>query len=120
IDAAADSAVPLLPGAITPSEIMAAFERGYSVLKFLPAEQAGGTTFPKPLPSPLAELSFCPTRGIGAGYAQDYLTLPNVTFVGASWVASDGLVAGGKWDGIEALARAASTLQGRYQQPQSH
>lgn len=112
IDAAAASAVPLLPGAITPSEIMAAFERGYSVLKFFPAEQAGGTTFLKALASPLAEIRFCPTGGIGAGNAQDYLKLPNVICVGGSWVAPDDLVAAGKWDEIEALARAASTLKG--------
>lgn len=112
IDAAADSAVPLLPGAITPSEIMAALERGYSVLKFFPAEQAGGTSFLKALASPLADIRFCPTGGIGAANAQDYLKLPNVICVGGSWVAPDDLVAADKWDEIEALARAAATLKG--------
>lgn len=112
IDAAASSPVPLLPGAITPGELMAAAERGYSLLKFFPAEQAGGAAFLKSLASPFAGIRFCPTGGIGAGNASDYLSLPNVICVGGSWVAPDGLVAAGKWDEIEALARAAAALKG--------
>lgn len=111
IDAAASSPVPLLPGAITPGELMAAAERGYSLLKFFPAEQAGGAAFLKSLASPFAGIRFCPTGGIGAGNAADYLSLPNVICVGGSWVAPDGLVAAGKWDEIEALAAAAAKLQ---------
>ena len=111
IDAAASSPVPLLPGAITPGELMAAAERGYSLLKFFPAEQAGGAAFLKSLVSPFAGIRFCPTGGIGAGNAADYLSLPNVICVGGSWVAPDGLVAEGKWDEIEALAAAAAKLQ---------
>ena len=111
IDAASDSPVPLLPGAITPSEIMAAYERGYSVLKFFPAEQAGGVSFLKSLSSPLADIRFCPTGGIGVGNATAYLSLPNVVCVGGSWIAPDELVAAGKWDEIEALARAAAALR---------
>lgn len=110
-DAAADSPVPLLPGAITPGEIMAARERGYSLLKFFPAEQAGGAAFLKSLSSPLAGIRFCPTGGIGLHNAGDYLKLPNVICVGGSWVAPDDLVAAGKWDEIEALAREASGLK---------
>ncbi len=109
--AADDSPVPLLPGAITPSEVMAALERGYSVLKFFPAEQAGGAAFLKSLASPLAGVRFCPTGGIGLGNAGDYLKLPNVICVGGSWVAPDDLVAAGKWDEIEALAREANGLK---------
>lgn len=112
IDAAASSPVPLLPGAITPGELMAAAERGYSLLKFFPAEQAGGAAFLKSLASPFAGIRFCPTGGIGAGNASDYLSLSNVICVGGSWVAPDGLVAAGKWDEIEALARAAAALKG--------
>lgn len=110
IEAAEASTVPLLPGAITPSEIMAAAQAGYSVLKFFPAEQAGGAAFLKALSSPLAGIRFCPTGGVGAKNAGDYLSLPNVICVGGSWVAPDGLVAAGKWDEIEALAREAATL----------
>lgn len=109
-DAASDSDVPLLPGAITPSEIMAAADRGYSLLKFFPAEQAGGAAFLKALSSPLAGIRFCPTGGIGAKNAADYLSLPNVICVGGSWVAPDDLVAEGRWDEIEALAKNAAAL----------
>lgn len=110
IDAAAASPVPLLPGAITPGEVMAAADRGYSLLKFFPAEQAGGASFLKALSSPLAGIRFCPTGGIGLKNAADYLSLPNVMCVGGSWVAPDDLVKAGRWDEIEALAREAAAL----------
>ncbi len=111
VEAATSSAVPLLPGAITPGELMMAAERGYSLLKFFPAEQAGGAAFLKSLASPFGGIRFCPTGGIGASNAMDYLSLPNVICVGGSWVAPDALVAAGKWDEIEALARAAAALK---------
>jgi 2-dehydro-3-deoxyphosphogluconate aldolase/(4S)-4-hydroxy-2-oxoglutarate aldolase len=107
LDAARSSEAPLLPGAITPSEIMAAAEEGYSLLKFFPAEQAGGASFLKALSSPLAGVRFCPTGGITAANAATYLSLPNVICVGGSWVAPDELVAAGAWAAIEDLARKA-------------
>lgn len=111
IDAAAASPVPLLPGAVTPSEIMAAAARGYKVLKFFPAEPAGGTAFLKALASPLSDIRFCPTGGIDAANALRYLALGNVICVGGSWVAPDGLIAEGRWSEIEALAREAARLR---------
>jgi 2-dehydro-3-deoxyphosphogluconate aldolase/(4S)-4-hydroxy-2-oxoglutarate aldolase len=108
--AAADSAVPLLPGAITPGEIMAAREAGLAFLKFFPAEQAGGAAFLKALSSPIADVKFCPTGGISLKKASDYLSQPNVICVGGSWVAPDELVKAGQWDTIETLAREASML----------
>ena len=109
--AAADSEVPLLPGAITPGEIMAAREAGLRFLKFFPAEQSGGIASLKAFASPLADVKFCPTGGITGKNAADYLSLPNVICVGGSWVAPDDMVKAGKWDEIEALARAASQLR---------
>jgi 2-dehydro-3-deoxyphosphogluconate aldolase/(4S)-4-hydroxy-2-oxoglutarate aldolase len=111
LDAARDGNVPLLPGAVTPSEIMAAREEGYSVLKFFPAEQAGGIAYLKALSSPLAGIRFCPTGGISEKSAPDYLALPNVICIGGSWVAPDELVADGKWDEITELARKAAALK---------
>lgn len=107
---AADSAIPLLPGAITPGEIMAARDAGLDFLKFFPAEQAGGAAFLKALASPLAGVKFCPTGGVGVKNAAGYLALPNVICVGGSWVAPDEMVEAGDWGAIEALARAASRL----------
>ncbi|MGB3899014.1 MAG: 2-dehydro-3-deoxy-phosphogluconate aldolase [Mesorhizobium sp.] len=109
--AAADgSAVPLLPGAITPAEIMLAGEAGLDFLKFFPAEQAGGVAFLKALASPFAGIRFCPTGGINVRNAGDYLALPNVVCIGGSWVAPDDLVKAGRWDTIEMLAREANAL----------
>ncbi|RUV92368.1 2-dehydro-3-deoxy-phosphogluconate aldolase [Mesorhizobium sp. M1A.F.Ca.IN.022.07.1.1] len=110
LDAAKDSPVPLLPGAITPGEIMAAREAGLCFLKFFPAEQSGGIASLKAFASPLADVKFCPTGGITAKNAADYLSLPNVICVGGSWVAPDEFIKAGKWDEIEALAREASKL----------
>jgi 2-dehydro-3-deoxyphosphogluconate aldolase/(4S)-4-hydroxy-2-oxoglutarate aldolase len=110
LSAADGSETPLLPGAITPSEIMTAAEAGLDFLKFFPAEQAGGAAFLKSLASPFAGIRFCPTGGIGVKNAGDYLSLPNVICVGGSWVAPDDLVKAGKWDEIEALAREASRI----------
>lgn len=106
----AGSEVPLLPGAITPGEIMAARDAGLDFLKFFPAEQAGGALFLKALASPIADVIFCPTGGVSAKNAMDYLRLPNVACVGGSWVAPDNMVNEGRWEEIEALAREASTL----------
>lgn len=110
VAAAAESDVPLLPGAVTSSEIMIALEAGYSLLKFFPAEQAGGAAYLKSLSSPFAGVRFCPTGGITEKNASTYLGLPNVLCVGGSWVAPDELVADGKWAEIEALARQACSL----------
>ncbi len=111
VSAAANSEVPLLPGAITPGEIMTALEAGIDFLKFFPAEQAGGTTFLRSLASPLASVRFCPTGGISALNAEEYLAVPNVVCVGGSWVAPDDAIRDGKWDVIESLARQASALK---------
>lgn len=108
VEAADGSPVPLLPGAVTSSEIMAALEEGYSLLKFFPAEQAGGAAYLKSLSSPFGAVKFCPTGGVSAKNAPDYLSLPNVLCVGGSWVAPKDAVSGGDWDRITALAKEAA------------
>ena len=110
--AAEDSPVPLLPGSVTASELMAAMDLGYTMLKFFPAEQAGGAPYLKSLASPFAGIRFCPTGGVTEKNAASYLGLPNVVCVGGSWVAPDDLVEAGRWSDIEALARAAAGLKG--------
>ncbi|CAN7380794.1 2-dehydro-3-deoxy-phosphogluconate aldolase [Rhizobium sp. LjRoot30] len=112
LDVARHSDVPLLPGAATASEVMALREEGYKVLKFFPAEQAGGAAYLKSLSSPLAGTFFCPTGGISLKNAMDYLSLPNVVCVGGSWVAPKELVAAGDWAGITRLAAEAAALKG--------
>ncbi|WP_419908533.1 2-dehydro-3-deoxy-phosphogluconate aldolase [Hoeflea sp.] len=112
LDVARRSDVPLLPGAATPSEIMALREEGYAVMKFFPAEQAGGAAYLKSLVSPFGGISFCPTGGITAQSAGTYLSLPNVVCVGGSWVAPKNLVEAGDWTAITALAADATKLSG--------
>jgi 2-dehydro-3-deoxyphosphogluconate aldolase/(4S)-4-hydroxy-2-oxoglutarate aldolase len=111
LDEASLGRVPLLPGAVTPSEIMALQEEGYTVLKFFPAEQAGGAPYLKSLAAPLAAMRFCPTGGITPKNAGSYLALPNVICIGGSWVAPDDLMQAGKWDEVERLAADAATLR---------
>lgn len=103
-------ALPLLPGAATASEVMALLESGYSTLKFFPAGPAGGPALLKALHGPLPQARFCPTGGVSATNAGDYLALANVACVGGSWVAPASLMAQGDWAGIEALAREAAAL----------
>ncbi|WP_299426850.1 bifunctional 4-hydroxy-2-oxoglutarate aldolase/2-dehydro-3-deoxy-phosphogluconate aldolase [uncultured Shimia sp.] len=102
--------LPLLPGAASASEAMALLERGYNMLKFFPAEAAGGAKFLGSLASPLPQISFCPTGGVNPQNATDYLSLANVVCAGGSWVAPSKLVKQGAWDQIEVLARDASKL----------
>jgi 2-dehydro-3-deoxyphosphogluconate aldolase / (4S)-4-hydroxy-2-oxoglutarate aldolase len=109
--AAKDSAVPLLPGAASASEVMRLLEHGYRAMKFFPAEPAGGIAYLKALSSPLPEARFCPTGGIDAARAKAWLALPNVICVGGSWVAPGEAVRGGDWPRIERLARDAAALR---------
>lgn len=110
LSAAEDEGLAMLPGAATSSEAMALLERGYSMLKFFPAEASGGAPALKSFASPLPQISFCPTGGVSPSNAADYLSLPNVVCAGGSWVAPTDLVQAGDWAGIEELARAASQL----------
>jgi 2-dehydro-3-deoxyphosphogluconate aldolase / (4S)-4-hydroxy-2-oxoglutarate aldolase len=106
------SETPYLPGALTSSEVMTLLERGYSCMKFFPAEAAGGVAYLKALAEPLPEARFCPTGGIDAERAPRYLALSNVLCVGGSWVAPRDAVAAGDWPRVTALAQAAAALRG--------
>ena len=108
--AAAASPLPLLPGAGTSSEMMSLLEAGYRHMKFFPASVAGGAPYLKALSSPLPQVKFCPTGGIGPANAHEYLSLPNVLCVGGSWLVPDNAVKAGDWPAITALAEAAAKL----------
>jgi len=105
------SGLPFLPGVQTISEAMALADRGFHLLKFFPADIAGGTGWLKAAAAPLAGLRFCPTGGVGAETASAYLALPNVACVGGSWVAPKDAVVARDWERIERLAAAASSLK---------
>jgi 2-dehydro-3-deoxyphosphogluconate aldolase/(4S)-4-hydroxy-2-oxoglutarate aldolase len=102
---------PLLPGVMTPAELIAARNAGFTVLKLFPAEQAGGVDMLRALGAPFPDVLFCPTGGITRATAPDYLALSNVVCVGGSWVAPGAMLAAGDWRGIEALARDAAGLR---------
>lgn len=110
VDAARLNDMPLLPGAQTCSEVMSLLERGYTVQKFFPAEAIGGVTALKSISGPLPQVRFCPTGGISAARAPEYLALPNVVCVGGSWVTPKGAMDAGDWATITKLAHAAAHL----------
>ena len=108
--AAERAGYPFLPGVMTPSELMAARAAGFTALKLFPAQQAGGIGMLRALGAPFPDVVFCPTGGVTAANAGEYLALGNVACVGGSWVAPADRVAAGDWSAIEALARAAAAL----------
>lgn len=109
--ALAKSGAPALPGVATASEAMTAREAGFDAMKYFPAEPAGGVSYLKALAGPLPSLLFCPTGGISAEKAPDYLALPNVLCVGGSWIATRAMIAAGDWKSIETNARRAHSLR---------
>lgn len=112
LDAAEAEDLPFLAGAATPSEVMHLLDRGYRVAKFFPAVANGGPAVLKAWAGPLPQMRFCPTGGIGADNAADWLALPNVLCVGGSWVTPGDAIAEGDWEAITRLARAAAGLRG--------
>lgn len=105
-----DAGLPLLPGVATGSEIMMAQEDGFTELKFFPALQAGGIPMLKAWQGPFGEVKFCPTGGVSAANAGEFLALSNVACVGGSWIVPNDAIAAGDWGRIEQLARAARAL----------
>jgi 2-dehydro-3-deoxyphosphogluconate aldolase/(4S)-4-hydroxy-2-oxoglutarate aldolase len=105
------SGLPYLPGAVTASEVIAARDLGFSLLKFFPAAAAGGVELLRAYAPVFAGVAFCPTGGVTAENAGAYLSLANVPMVGGSWMAPAEAVAAGDWRRIEALARAAAALR---------
>lgn len=110
LDACEAIDLPMLPGIATSTEAMILLERGYSFMKFFPAEANGGAPALKAIGQPLPQITFCPTGGVSLANAPTYLSLPNTVCVGGSWVAPKDLVTRGDWAGITALAAEASKL----------
>jgi 2-dehydro-3-deoxyphosphogluconate aldolase/(4S)-4-hydroxy-2-oxoglutarate aldolase len=108
--AARAASFPMLPGIMTPTELLAGLAWGYDTFKLFPAQQAGGIGMLKALGAPFPEVVFCPTGGISRATAPEFLALPNVACVGGSWVAPADKIRAGDWAAIEALAKDATTL----------
>ena len=111
VEAALASGLPLLPGVMTPSDAIAARAAGFTELKLFPAQQAGGIGMLKAMGGPFPDVTFCPTGGVTAASAPDFLALPNVGCVGGSWLTPKDAVASGDWRMITALAREATALR---------
>ena len=111
IGAAKASGLPLLPGVMTPSEVMAAREQGFRQLKLFPAVPAGGIGMLNAIAGPLGDVTFCPTGGISIDTAAQFLALKNVACVGGSWLTPKAAMQNGDWAQITALATAASALR---------
>ncbi len=110
LEALARSKAPALPGVATASEAMTAGDAGFEAMKFFPAEPAGGVPYLKAISGPLPSILFCPTGGISAKKAPDYLALSNVACVGGSWIATRAMIRAADWKSVEINARRASSL----------
>jgi 2-dehydro-3-deoxyphosphogluconate aldolase/(4S)-4-hydroxy-2-oxoglutarate aldolase len=111
VAAAKDGGLPLLPGVMTPTDVIAARAAGFTELKLFPAQQAGGIGMLKALGGPFPDVTFCPTGGVSAATAPDFLALKNVACVGGSWLTPADAVASGDWARITSLAQQAATLR---------
>lgn len=109
--AAKISGLPLLPGVMSPSEVMAAREVGFRQLKLFPAVPAGGIGMLNAIAGPLPDVTFCPTGGISLANAAQFLECKNVACVGGSWLTPKHLIQAADWAAITALATAASGLR---------
>ena len=100
LDAAAANDLPLLPGVATASELMQAQARGFNLLKFFPAEQAGGIAMLRALAGPFPNTRFCPTGGVNAANVAAWLAEPNVVAVGGSWLCPASDIRAANWEVI--------------------
>jgi len=110
LSAAADHDMPFIPGAATPSEMIALFEQGYQLQKFFPAELAGGRPFLKAVGAPLPEVRFMPTGGVTPVNAMDYLNMSNVACIGGSWITPLGLQVKRDFEAIRQIGSDAVSL----------
>ncbi|WP_316188586.1 MULTISPECIES: bifunctional 4-hydroxy-2-oxoglutarate aldolase/2-dehydro-3-deoxy-phosphogluconate aldolase [unclassified Bradyrhizobium] len=111
LEAAAQGTLPFAPGIQTPSDLIACVTRGYELVKFFPAVSAGGLAALDALTGPFPTVRFCPTGGINAGNAAQWLAHKKVVAIGGSWVAPAADIKAGAWDAIESRARAAAALR---------
>jgi 2-dehydro-3-deoxyphosphogluconate aldolase/(4S)-4-hydroxy-2-oxoglutarate aldolase len=112
LKAAAASRLPFAPGIATASELMQALAHGFDVVKFFPAEQAGGIKALRALAGPFPHVRVCPTGGVGEANAATWLAEPNVLAVGGSWLCPASDIRAGNWAGITAMCtKAMKTLK---------
>lgn len=111
IEGSRASGLQLLPGVMTPSEVMSAREAGFRQVKLFPAVPAGGVGMLNAIAGPLPDMLFCPTGGISQETAAQFLACKNVACVGGSWLTPRDALVAGDWARVTQLARAASALR---------
>ena len=102
--------LPMIPGVCTPTEIEQALSHGVDVLKFFPAEAAGGVAFLRAVSAPYKNVRFIPTGGVSASNLASYLALPQVLACGCSWMVSKGLLLRGDFEAIRRLTSEAVSV----------
>lgn len=106
--------VTIFPGVCTPSEVELNLAKGVDVLKFFPAEPAGGVNFLKAICAPYRQVQFIPTGGIDAKNIGQYLALPQVVACGGSWMVKPDLLEAGDFAAVKRLAAEAVAMTGQY------
>lgn len=109
-DALARAPLPVVPGAASPTELLALLARGFRVCKLFPATAVGGLAMIKGVAGPMPELKLCPTGGITEATAADYLGQKNVVCIGGSWMVQDAWIRSGQWDAVRKSAAAAAAI----------
>ena len=102
--------IPITPGTANPSDVEQAIELGLEVVKFFPAEAAGGLNMIKSMAAPYVNMMFMPTGGISAKNLNSYLEFPKILACGGSWMVSDAMINAGEFDKIRDLTREAVQL----------
>jgi len=110
LEAGVQSALPLLPGISTPSELMMGYALGYRRFKLFPAEISGGVAAIKAFAGPFGDVRFCPTGGVNPSNVRNYMALANVMCVGGTWMLDSGWIKNGDWAKIEACSAEALAL----------
>lgn len=110
VDYCLEKEIPVFPGCITPSEVAQAAKREMKVVKFFPAEQAGGVAMIKALAAPYTMMKFMPTGGINAKNLKDYLSCDKIVCCGGSWMVKGDLIRNGEFDKIRELTKEAAEL----------
>ena len=105
-----DNNIPITPGTQTPSEMEQALELGLKVVKFFPAEPAGGLNMIKAVAAPYTSLKFMPTGGINSKNVVDYLMYDRILACGGSWMVKKDLIAAGQWDKIKSMVKEAAEI----------
>lgn len=110
VDYCLEKNIPVFPGCISPSEVAQAVKRGLKVVKFFPAEQAGGLPMLKAMAAPYPMLKFMPTGGISAKNLKEYLGFEKIICCGGSWMVKGDLIKNGEFDRIAEMTREAVEL----------